>query len=290
MKLLDGQIVAQKILNDLKDKSYAASQFKIKPTVAFILVGDDTPSHTYVNRKKMVAESIGFKSEVFHFVENTTIDVILNLLAKLNEDIHIHGILIQSPLPPHLDILRLVNLIKPEKDVDGFSALNLGKLAQGDVSGFIPCTPLGISKLLDYYDIHLNGAHVVIIGRSMIVGRPAALLFLEKTWNATVTICHSGTQNLSSIAQQADVLIVATGKPEWINNQYVTEKTVVIDVGINRIQDAQNSKGYRLTGDVAFDEVKNYVKAITPVPGGMGPLTVASLMYNTYKAYLNLKL
>jgi methylenetetrahydrofolate dehydrogenase (NADP+)/methenyltetrahydrofolate cyclohydrolase len=209
------------------------------------------------------------------------------LITLLNEDPLIHGILVQSPLPAHLNPLIVFNAISVKKDVDGFSSTNLGLLAQGGRDGFLPCTPLGIAELLKYYQISLKGQHVVVMGRSLIVGKPAALLFLEKSWDATITICHSGTKNIKKITQLADVLIVAIGQPEWVNSDYVHSNAIVVDVGINRLADSTAPKGYRLTGDVAFNDVKNKVKALTPVPGGIGPLTVASLMSNTYKAYLN---
>lgn len=285
MLLLEGQPPAQAILNRLKEATACLDATKSKPTVAFVLVGEDPPSQAYVARKKSTAETVGFESRVIQLAENTSTAELLKVIQGLNEDPAIHGILVQSPLPKAIEPLTIFNAIDPKKDVDGFHAFNMGRLVQGGKDAFMPCTPWGIGELLKYYNIQTNGKHVVVVGRSLIVGRPAALLLVEREWNATVTLAHTGTTNLEGLMQQADILIIATGKPQWVKAQHVAPKAVVIDVGINRIVDPEIPSGYRLVGDVDFDDVSKKASAITPVPGGIGPMTVAGLMANTWKAY-----
>ena len=286
-KILNGTIPAEALLANIKTQIKDLSPDKPRPCVAFVLVGEDGPSATYVARKKKIAQETGFVSRVIHLPESISEQSLLETIRQLNADSAVHGFLVQAPLPKSINAIRIFNTISPQKDVDGFNALNIGQLCQGDTTGFTPCTPTGIATLLSYYQISTEGKSIVIIGRSLTVGKPAALLFLEKAWNATVTICHSQTKNLANFTKNADILIVATGKPQWINSEHIKEEAIVIDVGINRLKDKTAQKGYRLTGDVNFESVAPLVSAITPVPGGIGPLTVAHLMANTWKAYQN---
>lgn len=285
MLLLEGRPPAQAILNRLKEATSRLDLALQQPTVAFVLVGKDAPSQAYVARKKSTAEDLGFESRVIELAETISTAELLQVVQGLNQDPQIHGILVQSPLPKGIEPLTIFNAIDPQKDVDGFHAFNMGRLVQGGEDAFMPCTPWGIGELLKHYHIKTDGAHVVIVGRSLIVGRPAALLLVQREWNATVTLAHTGTQNLEAIMQQADILIVATGKPQWVKAHHVKPGAVVVDVGINRITDAETPSGYRLVGDVDFEAVSKVASALTPVPGGVGPMTVAGLMANTWKAY-----
>lgn len=285
MQLLEGTLPAQAIIDRLQSAVRALPVGGPRPTVAFVLVGEDGPSATYVARKQIAAEQVGFISRVIRLPETVSEAALLQVIQGLNEDASLHGILVQAPLPSHICGLTIFNAVLPTKDVDGFHAQNVGRLCQGDLGGLIPCTPAGVAELLRFYGISTAGKHVVVLGRSLTVGRPAAFLFLEKTWNATVTICHTGTQNVKAIAQQADILIVATGRPEWVNETHVRPGAIVIDVGINRVVDAAAKRGYRLVGDVDRKRVEGIAGALSPVPGGVGPLTVAKLMDNTYLAF-----
>lgn len=285
MQLLDGRVAAEGLLEGLRVSVQSLEASVRRPGVAFVLVGEDGPSATYVARKQAAAAKIGFLSRVHRVPSCASEAVLLSLIDELNQDPLIDGFLVQAPLPPGYSTFKTFNAIAPHKDVDGFHTQNLGRLCQGDLSGLLPCTPLGIGALLKYYGIPTEGRHVVILGRSITVGRPAAMLFLEKVWNATVTLCHSGTQNLEALTQLADILIVATGRPEWVNEAHVRPGAVVIDVGINRIADSTAKLGYRLVGDVARSRIEDVASALSPVPGGVGPLTVAQLMCNTYKAF-----
>ena len=247
--------------------------------LAVIIVGEDKASQLYVANKRKACENLGIMSETHYLPENTSQKELLELIDNLNKDKKINGILVQLPLPAHLDEKAVINAILPEKDVDAFHPVNVGKIMQGDYD-FVPCTPAGIMEMLKYEDIDLTGKHCVIIGRSNIVGKPMAMLMLHK--NATVTICHSKTENLYEICKQADILVVAVGKPKFITSDFIKDGAVVIDVGINRVDG-------KLCGDVDFDDVVdkvNQVKAITPVPGGVGPMTIAMLMKNTLTAAL----
>ncbi len=287
MKLLDGTIVKKEILNSLtKECSKLSQQYGVCPGLAVILVGNNPASKAYVGMKKKACESIGIKS--FEYVLDAAIseDELIDCIESLNQDSQIHGILLQLPLPGHIDSDKMLQLISPAKDVDGFHPQNVGKLLVG-LPTYKSCTPYGVIKLLEYYHIDPTGKHIVIIGRSNIVGKPLAAMLMQndKIANATVTVCHSRSRNLSTLTSQADILIAAIGKPYFVTENMVKEDAIVIDVGINRVDDSSSSKGYKLVGDVDYDTVKKKVSAITPVPGGVGPLTIAMLMTNTLQSY-----
>ena len=258
----------------------------ITPGLAVVLVGDDPASRAYVRSKDKKCRELGLHSVKLELPATTSQDELLDVVAKLNADPAIHGILVQSPPPKHIDEGAIVRAIDPAKDVDGFHPVNVAKLALEDPTGFVPCTPLGCQRLLIDADIETNGAHAVVIGRSMIVGKPMALLLMAKGigGDATVTVTHSRTRDLAAITRQADIIIAAIGRPGFVRAEHVKEGAVVIDVGINRVDDPSSEKGYKLVGDVAFDEVAPKCRAITPVPGGVGPMTIAMLMANTVKA------
>lgn len=277
MTILDGKIVSNKLKNEIKEK---VSNLEVKPGLAVIFIGEDPASQIYVKLKRKVCEELGIYIEEHIFDENVTQKEIIDLIDDLNEDDSIHGILLQSPIPYHLNILELFDRISPEKDVDGFNLVNVGKLSQGQ-DCFVPCTPLGIMRLLKEYDIEIEGKNCVVVGRSNIVGRPMAQLLINE--NGTVTVCHSKTKNLAEITKTADILIVAVGKPEFITQDMVKEGAIVVDVGINRVEGSKKIKG-----DVDFETVKNKCEFITPVPGGVGPMTIITLMSNLLKAYDNL--
>ncbi len=283
--IIDGNKLAETILEELAAQR---KTFVREPQLAFIQVGEDPASISYIKKKQKVASRVGIHSEVCKLPEAVTQETLIALIQTLNASLQVHGILVQAPLPSHIDSQKVFNSIDPDKDVDGFHRLNLGKLCQEDPSGFVPCTPLGITKLIEHAAIPTMGKQVVILGRSLIVGKPAALLFLQKQSfaNATVTVCHSHSQDIGAIIQRADILIAAIGKPHFVTAHMIKPGATVIDVGINRIQDASKPSGYRLVGDVDFEAVEPKAGAITPVPGGVGPLTVAMLMHNTLKAYL----
>jgi methylenetetrahydrofolate dehydrogenase (NADP+)/methenyltetrahydrofolate cyclohydrolase len=275
-QILDGKALSKNIINELKQEIADLKTHNNRtPGLSVILVGDDVASSIYVNKKKKTCESIGIKSYVKTYDSNISESFLINEILTLNNDVNVDGILIQLPLPNHINQLNVINSVKPDKDVDGFHPLNIGNLLLG-YNTLIPCTPLGIIKLLEYYNIDIKSKHVVIVGRSNIVGKPLIPLFLQK--DATVSICHSKTNNLSDITKTADILVAAIGKPNFLNVEYIKKGAVVIDVGINRV----NGK---IVGDVFFDAVKDIVSYITPVPGGVGPMTIAMLMYNTLKAY-----
>ena len=275
-QLFDGKYLSKKIISEIKSEvdNIRAHNNRL-PGLSVILVGEDVASSIYVNNKKKACESIGIKSYVKRYDKNISEDFLIKEVLTLNEDINFDGILVQLPLPSHINSLNVINAVKPDKDIDGFHPFNMGNLFLGH-STFVPCTPLGIIKLLEHYKIDIKSKHVVIVGRSNIVGKPLMPLFLQK--DATVTLCHSKTLHLSNITKTADILVSAIGRPHFINREYVKAGAVVIDVGISRI----NGK---ITGDVFFDAVKDVASYITPVPGGVGPMTIAMLMYNTLKAY-----
>jgi methylenetetrahydrofolate dehydrogenase (NADP+)/methenyltetrahydrofolate cyclohydrolase len=285
MEAIDGNRIAAEIIAELKAEVSAI--VGRKPCIALVRVGDDPASVSYVKKKGQTAAEIGIESRVLLPPVSIRQEELETLVDALNTDPAIDGILVQSPLPKGLDEHAIFRRIAPEKDVDGFNPLNLGKLAQEDESGFSACTPAGIMELLARSKVDLGGKHVVVLGRSLIVGKPAALLALQKKAgaNATVTICHSRTADLPSITRQADVLIAAIGRPEFVKASMVKPGVVVIDVGINRVPDASKKSGYRLVGDVDFAGVSPLASKITPVPGGVGPMTVAMLMRNTLKAH-----
>ncbi len=285
MEIIDGNQVATSIIAELKAE-VAASTGR-KPCIALVRVGDDPASVSYVKKKQASAAEIGIESRLILPPVTITQAELNQLIDDLNADATVDGILVQSPLPKGLDEVAVFRRIAAHKDVDGFHTMNLGKLAQEDETGFVACTPAGIMELLQRADVSLAGKHVVVLGRSLIVGKPAALLAVQrKKWaNATVTICHSQTANLPAITRQADVLIAAIGKAEFVTADMVKPGVVVIDVGVNRVPDATKKTGYRLTGDVHFPTVSPLCSKITPVPGGVGPMTVAMLMKNTVKAW-----
>ncbi|WP_297888702.1 bifunctional methylenetetrahydrofolate dehydrogenase/methenyltetrahydrofolate cyclohydrolase FolD [Sulfurihydrogenibium sp.] len=278
MILLDGKILAEKIKEEIKNQvlTYIEKGYR-RPTLAVILVGNNPASQIYVNKKIKDCQSVGINSKPFFLPENTTQIELLDLIGQLNGDEGVDGILVQLPLPSHINTLEIIEAINPKKDVDGFHPLNVGKLATGRDDGIVPCTPYGIVKLLEYYKINTFGKDVVVVGASNIVGKPMSLLFL-KDEKSTVTVCHKNTKDLKSHTLKADILVVAVGKPKLITADMVKEGVVVVDVGINRVDG-------KIVGDVDFDKVKEKAYAITPVPGGVGPMTVAMLLYNTLNVY-----
>ena len=286
MNLIDGRIVAENVYAELRDEIASLKKQGLTPGLAVVLVGDDPASRAYVRSKDKMCRELGLHSVKLELPENTTQADLLERVAELNRDPAVHGILVQSPPPKHIDEAAIIRALDPAKDVDGFHPTNIAKLALGDSTGFVPCTPLGCQRLLVNYGIEISGAHIVVLGRSMIVGKPLALLLMQKAkgGNATVTVAHSRSKNLPEITRSADILIAAIGQAQFVRQEHVRDGAVVIDVGINRVDDATNKRGYRLVGDVAFDEVAPKTSAITPVPGGVGPMTIAMLMSNTVKA------
>jgi len=278
MELLDGKKVSQLTKDRLKEKVEILKQEGITPKLAVIMVGSDSASQIYVRNKSKVCNEIGIEFDEYLLPEKTKQKELLELIEKLNDDKTINGILLQSPIPQHLDINEAFRTISPEKDVDGFHPTNVGKLVLGQDT-FISCTPLGIMKIFEDYNINLEGKNAVVIGRSNIVGKPMSQCLLNK--NATVTICHSRTKNLPEITKQADIVVAAIGKPCFVTADMVKEDAIVIDVGINRGEDG------KIKGDVDFENVKEKASYITPVPGGVGPMTIAMLMTNVVKAAEN---
>lgn len=288
MQLLEGKVAAEKIKGLLKQKTQVLQQKNLRPPhLAAILIGNNGASETYVASKIKSCAEAGFKSSLIRFETNVTEQELLTKIKALNEDDAVDGILVQLPLPKHISEEKLIDAIVPEKDVDGFHPVNLGKLAQGTPS-FIPATPYGIILLLQHYNIETRGKHAVIIGRSNIVGRPISILLSSSQpyGNATVTICHSHTADLKQITLQADILVAALGKPGFVKADMVKEGAVIIDVGITRVEDATAKKGFRIKGDVSFEEVAPKSSYITPVPGGVGLMTIAALLTNTMHAYV----
>ena len=285
-KLIDGRAVAEKVYVDLRGEIATLKSKGITPGLAVVLVGDDPASRAYVRSKDKMSRELGLYSVKLELPAATTQDELLARVEELNRDPKVHGILVQSPPPKHIDEPAIVCALDPGKDVDGFHPLNVAKLALGDPSGFVACTPLGVQRMLIESEIDIAGAHVVILGRSMIVGKPLALLLMQKAkgGDATVTVVHSRSRNLEEITCSADILIAAIGHAGFVKAEHVREGAVVVDVGINRVDDPATERGYRLVGDVAFDEVAAKAAAITPVPGGVGPMTIAMLMANTVKA------
>ncbi|HWY51202.1 MAG TPA: tetrahydrofolate dehydrogenase/cyclohydrolase catalytic domain-containing protein [Chthoniobacterales bacterium] len=284
--LIDGRAIAEKVYVDLRTQIADLKAKGVTPGIAVVLVGDNPASRTYVRSKDKMSRELGLYSVKLELPASTTQSELLTRVEELNRDPKVHGILVQSPPPKQIDEAAIVRALDPRKDVDGFHPLNVAKLAMGDPSGFVPCTPLGVQRLLIESKIDIAGAHVVVLGRSMIVGKPVALLLVQKAkgGDATVTVAHSRSKNLEEITRSADILIAAIGRAQFVKADHVREGAFVIDVGINRVDDKTNERGYRLVGDVAFDEVAQKVKAITPVPGGVGPMTIAMLMSNTVKA------
>ena len=284
--LIDGRAIAEKVYVDLRTQIAELKSKDITPGLAVVLVGDNPASRTYVRSKDKMSRELGLHSVKLELPALTGQSELLERVQELNRDPKVHGILVQSPPPKQIDEAAIVRALDPRKDVDGFHPLNVAKLAMGDATGFVPCTPLGVQRLLVESKIDIAGAHVVVLGRSMIVGKPVALLLMQKAkgGDATVTVAHSRSNNLEEITRSADILIAAIGCAHFVKAEHIHEGAVVIDVGINRVEDKNNERGYRLVGDVAFDEVVPKAKAITPVPGGVGPMTIAMLMSNTVKA------
>lgn len=284
-QLLDGKATAiaikDQIANDVR--KYTQSGLRA-PHLAAILVGDDGASQTYVANKEKSSHEVGFTSSVYRYSENISEQQLLETIDFLNHDEEVDGFIVQLPLPKHINEQHVINAISPAKDVDGFTPVNLGNMMLGEPC-FIPATPKGICTLLEHYHIETSGQHCVVIGRSNIVGTPAANLLSRKGADCTVTLCHSRTKNLAELTRQADILVVAIGKPEFITADMVKEGAVIIDVGIHRIPDDSRKSGYRLIGDVKHSEVDDKCSWVTPVPGGVGPLTIVSLLQNTLQSY-----
>jgi len=285
-QLIEGRAIAEKVYAELRTEIFSLKQAGRTPGLAVVLVGDNPASRAYVRSKDKMCRDLGLHSVKLELPVETTQSDLLARVEELNRDPAIHGILVQSPPPKHIDEAAIVRAIDPAKDVDGFHPANVAKLVLGDESGFVPCTPLGCQRLLIETGVEIAGAHVVVLGRSMIVGKPLALLLMRKGKgaDATVTVVHSRSKRLTEITRSADILIAAIGQPEFVRAEHVREGAVVIDVGINRVDDPTMERGYRLVGDVAFAEVSEKTSAITPVPGGVGPMTIAMLMANTVRA------
>ncbi len=287
-KIIDGKAIANEIKQEIKkDVAKLEQEYGKKPTLAVILVGNDGASEVYVRMKKKTSEELGINSLQITLDESTTQSELLKLIHELNSDTNVNGILVQLPLPSHIDENIIINAIDPIKDVDGFHPINLGKLVIGSDDSFVSCTPYGCQELIVRNVPDLKGKHLVIVGRSNIVGKPLANIMLQKNEraNCIVTICHTATSDIGYYTRQADILVVAVGKANMITKNMVKPGAVVIDVGINRIDDLHNPGKTKLVGDVKFDEVSEIASAITPVPGGVGPMTIVMLMKNTVKAF-----
>jgi methylenetetrahydrofolate dehydrogenase (NADP+)/methenyltetrahydrofolate cyclohydrolase len=286
MELLDGQLVSKTIKEGLRLKvGQLIAEGKKVPHLAAVLVGNNGASETYVGAKVKACAEIGYKSTLIRLEDDISESRLLDIIEGLNDDIDVDGILVQLPLPKHISDEKVINTIHPSKDVDGFHPVNVGKMVQS-LPAFISATPHGIVLLLEHYKINTKGMHAVVVGRSNIVGRPMSILLSSNspTGNCTVTICHSHTRNLPEICREADIIVAALGKPEFVRADMVKEGAVVIDVGITRVPDSTKKSGYALKGDVKFDEVAPRTSYITPVPGGVGPMTIAALMKNTFIA------
>ena len=284
--IIDGTAIGKQIRAELKAEVAAMRTRGVVPGLTVVLVGEDPASQVYVRMKGKAADELGMKSDTIRLPADTPEPELLALLDRLNADRAVHGILVQLPLPKHMDASKVLLRMRPEKDVDGFHPVNVGKLVIGDHSGFRPCTPAGVQELLIRSGADPGGKHVVVVGRSLIVGRPVANILMQKEQgaNATVTVAHTGTRDLGSITRQGEILVVAAGRPEVITGAMIRPGAVVIDVGVNRVDDPKAEKGYRLVGDVKFSEAKEVASQITPVPGGVGPMTIALLMRNTVQA------
>jgi len=282
-QIIDGKAIAADVRKSVRVRVDELKLSGVEPCLAVMLVGENPASRVYVGMKQRAADEVGMKAIDRRLPSDTPESEILSILDAWNADPGVHGILVQLPLPNHVDERTVMERIRPEKDVDGFHPINVGRMTSGDPDAFRPCTPAGVQVMLEHIGFDPSGKHAVIVGRSNIVGRPMATILSQKgpVANATVTMAHSRTADLGSITRQADVLIVAVGRPESVTADMVSEGTVVIDVGVNRVDDASKTKGYRLVGDVAFDEVAEKASWITPVPGGVGPMTIAMLLSNT---------
>jgi len=285
-RLIEGAVVGNVIRAELASDIAALRKRGIVPGLAAVLVGDNPASQTYVRMKGKACDEAGLYHETIQLPRETSQPVLLALVDRLNADPRIHGILVQLPLPQQIDTQRVLLRVDPRKDVDGFHPMNVGKIAISDPTGFRPATPYGVQQLLVRSSVETKGRHAVVVGRSTIVGRPMALLLLQDGpgGNATVTVCHSRTRDIGAITREAEILIVAIGKPRFVGGDMVRAGAVVIDVGVNRVEDASHPKGYRLVGDVNFEEVCGVASAITPVPGGVGPMTITMLLCNTVQA------
>lgn len=286
MKLLDGQLVSQATKDELKIKVGELAQQGLKvPHLAAVLVGNDGASETYVGSKVKTCEEIGYKSTLIRLDKSISESELLDTIKKLNSDDDVDGILVQLPLPPGISEQKVIDTIDASKDVDGFHSINVGRMVQG-LPTYVPATPYGIMLLLEYYKLDTKGMNAAVIGRSNIVGRPMSILLSAATnpGNCTVTLCHSHTKNIAEICRSADIIVAALGKPGFLKGDMVKEGAIVIDVGITRVADPSKKRGYSLKGDVNFDEVAPKCSYITPVPGGVGPMTIAALMKNTFRA------
>ena len=282
--IIDGKETAARCLAETAQRIAGLRARGITPGLAVVLVGENPASQAYVRSKDRTCRELGMHSRKIELPADTAQDRLLDVVAELNADPAIHGILVQSPPPPQIDESVIVKAIDPRKDVDGFHPLNVAALAMEDPSALVPCTPLGCMELLRAHDIATAGARAVVVGRSLIVGKPMALLLMAKGADATVTVAHSRTKDLAAVTREADIVIAAIGRPHFLGAGHIREGTVVIDVGINRVEDPASPRGHRLVGDVDFDAVAPKCRAITPVPGGVGPMTIAMLMANTVKA------
>lgn len=285
-KVIDGKAVAADIRAQVAKRVEALKAKGVMPALSVILVGDNPASVSYVTGKQKALAEAGMVDKSIHLPESTSEQELLDLIAKLNADPSVHGILVQLPLPKHINEEKVTLAIDPKKDVDGFHPVNMGNLLIGK-KGFLPCTPHGVLILLERAGVQTNGARVAVIGRSNIVGKPMALLLSRKEYNSTVTLCHTGTKDLASITREADIIIAAAGRPNTVTADMVKDGAAVIDVGVNRIPDASKKSGFRLVGDVDFEAIKEKASVITPVPGGVGPMTIALLMQNTLEAAEN---
>jgi methylenetetrahydrofolate dehydrogenase (NADP+)/methenyltetrahydrofolate cyclohydrolase len=285
-RLIDGTALARKLRAEVAAEAAALVQRGVTPGLAVVLVGDDAASAVYVGAKEKASREAGMSGETIRLPATTSQGALLAVVDQLNGDARVHGILVQMPLPKHIDPDAIINRIRPDKDVDGFHPVNVGKLLIGHGDGFAPCTPAGVQRMLAEYGVVTRGADCVVVGRSTIVGKPMAALMLQAgpTADATVTVCHSRTRDLAAHTRRADVLIVAAGRPRMVTADMVKPGAVVIDVGMNRIPDSGTKSGTRLVGDVDFDGVRAVASLITPVPGGVGPMTIAMLLRNTVRA------
>ena len=284
--IIDGKAIAAQVRGEVAEKVSALKAKGITPCLAVILVGENPASVSYVTGKQKALAEVGMADRSLHLPESTTEEELLKIIDDLNKDTTVHGILVQLPLPEHINEEKVLLAIDPEKDVDGFHPMNVGNLVIGK-KGFLPCTPHGIIVLLEKMGIETRGKHAVVIGRSNIVGKPVSLLLARKETNCTVTICHTGTKNMAEMTRQADILIAAAGRPHTVTKDMVKPGAVVIDVGVNRIPDDTKKSGFRLTGDCDYADLLETASFITPVPGGVGPMTIAMLMFNTLESAEN---
>lgn len=284
--IIDGKAIAAQVRGEVKDKVSALKEKGITPCLAVILVGENPASVSYVTGKQKALAEVGMADRSMHLPESTSEEELLKIIDDLNKDDTVHGILVQLPLPKHINEEKVIMAIDPAKDVDGFHPVNVGNMVIGK-KAFLPCTPHGIIVLLEKMGIETSGKHAVVIGRSNIVGKPVSLLLARKETNCTVTICHTGTKDIASFTRQADIIIAASGHPHTVTKDMVKKGAVVIDVGVNRIPDSSKKSGFRLIGDTDYADLLETVSFITPVPGGVGPMTIAMLMFNTLESAEN---